>query len=335
MTAIEMLANAIKARNLDDDTFRQYAFWIRKIYYKCLKKPFSQWSGEDVTRAMIWLRDQNYSSTSRKNALCAVVFMFRWVLKKDLGTLDLPPMPKQRKTLRDVPTRDEVAKIIMLLTGNVKLLGGLIYGGGLRVEETCTLRVQDIAFDRKEVRIHQGKGDKSRLPPLAGVMIPALRHYIEVTRLDLYRRDLARGAGYVELPGRLAQKYPRANREFRWQFLFPSYCIRNAAGKSRKSTDEPGYRWHITKEAVEKQFAAALRISGIIKRITPHTFRHAFTTHALENGEEFKTVQDWLGHQDANTTLIYAHSQHRGTSPMDFGLRIEPAREPLKICFEN
>jgi site-specific recombinase XerD len=244
-------------------------------------------------------------------------------------------MPKQRQTLRVVPTREEVARIIMLLTGPVKLIGGLIYGGGLRVEETCTLRVQDIDFQNHEVRIHQGKGDKSRLPPLAELMEPALQHYINVTRFDLFRRDLARGAGYVELPGRLAIKYPRANREYRWQFLFPSNCIRNAQGKPRKTEDEPGWRWHITKEAVEQQFAAANRISGIIKRITPHTFRHAFTTHALENGEEFKTVQNWLGHQDANTTLIYAHSQHRGTSPMDHGRSIRPAAQPLRICFQN
>ena len=118
-------------------------------------------------------------------------------------------------------------------------------------------------------------------------------------------------------------RWLKANREYRWQFLFPSACIRD------------GYRWHITKEAVEKQFANALRISGIIKRITPHTFRHAFTTHALENGEEFKTVQTWLGHEDANTTLIYAHTQHRGTSPMDFGRQLRPDKAPPQISFGN
>lgn len=322
MNAIELLKNAIAARNCDDDTFDQYAFWIRK-FYSFLHKPVSQWSGGDVTRAMAWLHEQRYSATSRKNALCAVVFMFRWVLKRDLGLLDLPPMPKQRKTLRTVPTREEVARIIMLLRGEIKLMAGIIYGGGTRVEETCLLRVQDIDFDNREIRIHQGKGDKSRKPPLAEILIPALEHYIKVTRFDLYQRDLACGAGYVELPGRLANKYPKANREYRWQFLFPSRCIR------------AGYRWHITPEAVQQQFAAANRLSGIIKRITPHTFRHAFTTHALENGEEFETVRKWLGHEDANTTLIYAHTQHRGTSPMDFGRAIKPISEPLRICFKN
>jgi site-specific recombinase XerD len=334
MNAIQLLKNAIFARHCADDTFDQYAFWIRK-FYSFLKIPVSQWSGDDVTRGMVWLRDCNYSATSRKNALCAVVFMFRWVLKRDLGLLDLPPMPKQRKTLRDVPTREEVARIIMLLTGQAKLIGGIIYGGGTRVEETCTLRIQDIDFHNHEIRIHQGKGDKSRLPPLPELMSPVLQHYIKVTRFDLFQRDLARGAGYVELPGRLAIKYPRANREYRWQFLFPSNCIRNEKGRSRKSESEPGYRWQITKEAVEQQFSAANRISGIIKRITPHTFRHAFTTHALENGEEFETVRKWLGHEDANTTLIYAHTQHRGTSPMDFGRVIKPISEPLRICFKN
>ena len=316
-----MLKDAIAAQNRDDDTFDQYAFWIRKLY-GVIQKPFSQWTGDDVTRGMVWLRDQNYASSSRKNALCAVVFMFKHVLKKELGLLNLPPMPKQRKTLRDVPTREEVAKIIMLLRGEVKLMAGLMYGGGTRVEETCKLRVHDIDFHNQEIRIHQGKGDKSRLPPLPEIIIPALKHYIEITRRELYNRDLASGAGFVELPGRLANKYKNANREYGWQFLFPS---------NRVTPD--GYRWYLTPEAVQLELRKARKISGIIKRITPHTLRHGFVTHALENGEEFETVRKWCGHEDANTTLIYAHTQHRGTSPMDFGRKGLPDRKPLEISF--
>ncbi len=322
MTAIEMLRIAISERDRDDDTFDQYAFWIRRIY-GFLKIPVSQWTGADVTRAMVWLRDEKYSASSRKNALCAVVFMFRWVLKRDLGLLDLPPMPKQRKTLKIIPTREEVAKLIMMLRGEFKLLAGLLYGGGTRVEETCMLRVQDIDFDSRNIRIEEGKGNKSRLPPLPDVMVQALKNYIHGERFDLFQRDLAQGAGYVELPNRLDRKYKNANREFRWQFLFPS-----------KKLQTNGYRWHITPNAMQDELRKAVQIAGIIKRITPHTLRHAFCTHALENGEEFETVRNWMGHEDANTTLIYAHTQRKGTSPMDYAARPR-AVQPLEISFNN
>lgn len=323
MTAIEMLKDAIAAQNRDADTFDQYAFWIRKLY-GVVQKPFSQWTGDDVTRGMVWLHQQNYASSSRKNALCAVVFMFRYVLKKDLGLLNLPPMPKQRKPLKDIPTREEVAKLIMLLRGMFRLMGGLMYGGGTRVEETCMLRVKDFDFDNCEIRIHQGKGDKSRLPPLPEAMIPALKNYLFVERKELHDRDLAQGWGFVELPGRLAQKYKNANREFGQQFAFPS-----------RKVSPTGYRWHITPNAMQDELRKARRISGMIKAVTPHTLRHAFCTHALENGTEFETVRKWMGHEDANTTLIYAHTQHRGVSPMDFGRQVRPFNLPAQINFEN
>ena len=221
MNAIDRLKFALAAENRDDSTFDQYAFWLRKIY-GFLKIPASQWTGDDVTRAMVWLNESRYSATSRRQALCAVVFFFRHVLKRDLGQLTLPPMPKQRRTLKIVPTREEVARILSLMRGEFQLMAGLMYGGGTRVEETCMLRVQDLDFERCEIRIEQGKGDKSRKPPLPVVMIPALRAYVEGARRDLHHRDVAAGRGFVELPGRLDRKYPGASQEYRWQFLFAS-----------------------------------------------------------------------------------------------------------------
>lgn len=323
MNAIEMLRQATLTRNLDKDTFQQYAFWIKRIY-GFLKIPASQWTGPDIERAMAWLNEERYSPTSRKLALCAVVFWFKHVLKRDLGQLNLPPMPKQRKTLKVVPTREEVARIISLMRGEFQLMAGLMYGAGTRVEETCMLRVQDIDFDRGEIRIMSGKGDKSRTPPLPQVMIPALKAYIDGPRRDLFNRDIAAGAGHVELPNRLDRKYRNASREYRWQFLFASRRVTN-----------DGKRWYLTPEAVQNALREAVKLAQVTKRVTPHTLRHAFCTHALENGEEFETVRNWMGHTDANTTLIYAHTQHRGTSPMDFGRAIKPAHIPPQITFHN
>ncbi len=325
MTSIDLLKASIEKQACDDDTFKQYAFWIRKVYDH-LKIPASRWTSQDMSKALLWLRAERYSDTSQRCALCAVVFFFKHVLQRELGRLDLPAMPKQRKTLKEVPTREEVARLLMLLRDEFRLMGGLMYGGGTRVKETCKLRVKDFDFERGEIRIHNdtAKGKKSRLPPLPETMIPALQHYFAHQRLELYERDLVQGWGFVELPGRLANKYKSANREYGWQFAFPSRVV-----------SPTGYRWHITPEAFQNELRKARQIAGIIKPVTPHTLRHAFCTHALENGTEFETVRKWMGHEDANTTLIYAHTQHRGTSPMDFGRVVKPMVSVPQITFDN
>jgi len=186
MNAIEMLKAAIAEQSRDDDTFHQYKFWIRKIYHH-LNIPASKWTTADMNKGLMWLRSEKYADQSQRCALNAVVFFFRYVLKRELGRLDLPAMPKQRKQLKEVPTREEVARLIMLLRDEFRLMGGLMYGGGTRVKETCKLRVKDFDFDRCEIRIHNdtAKGKKSRLPPLPEAMIPALKDYFANKRRSI------------------------------------------------------------------------------------------------------------------------------------------------------
>jgi site-specific recombinase XerD len=195
-------------------------------------------------------------------------------------------------------------------------MAALMYGAGLRVNECCHLRVQDIDFAARTVRVHSGKGDKSRLTVLPMVLAPLLKTHF-AWRKSVHDLDLQNGFGFVELPGRLAVKYKNANRELRWQWLFPSTVIRGQ------------YRWHVTDEMIAKQMRAAVRAAGITKRVTPHTLRHGFVTHALEAGNDLAVVQKLVGHEDVNTTMIYAHGDRaRGFSPLDFGARAMPAMEP-------
>jgi integron integrase len=312
MSLIQKLESAATERSLGKSTVACYSFWNRKFYAFC-KLPGSQWTGEMVRVWMLYLADQNYSPVSRKQALNAVVFVFKYVLKRDLGLLDLPPMPKVRQTLRIIPSREELGRIFAGLHGQVKLMAGLMYGSGLRVLcECCRLRVQDIDLEAMTVRVHDGKGAKCRLTLLPVLLVPALRRQI-AWRKALHEQDLADGGGFVELPGRLAQKYPNANRELGWQFLFPSTVRRGQ------------YRWHTTDEAIGKQLRASVRAAGINKRVTPHTLRHAFATHALQNND-IKTVQELLGHEDLNTTAIYLNADAaRGVSPLDVIARPVPA----------
>lgn len=317
MGLIQKLKAAAVEQSLGKSTVACYSFWARK-FYGFIRKPASQWTGEDVCAWMLHLADQNYSAVSRKQALNAAAFVFKRVLLSDMGKLDLPPMPKVHHTLRIVPSREELGRIFAGLRGQVKLMAGLMYGSGLRVFcECCRLRVQDIDLEALTVRVQDGKGAKCRLTVLPQLLVPALRRQI-AWRKALHEQDLADGAGYVELPGRLAQKYPQANRQLGWQFLFPSTVRRGQ------------YRWHTTDEAISKQMRAAIRAAGINKRITPHTLRHAFATHALQAGNDIKTVQELLGHEDLNTTAIYLHADAaRGVSPLDVGARPLPVVNPI------
>jgi integron integrase len=313
MSLITKLEAAATERSLGKSTVACYSFWARKCY-DYSKLPGSQWTGEMVREWMLFLADQKYSPVSRKQALNAVVFVFKHVLKRDLGQLDLPPMPKVRHTLRIIPSREELARIFAGLHGQVKLMAAVMYGSGLRVLcECCRVRVQDVDLEALTIRVHDGKGSKCRRTIIPVCLVPALRRQI-AWRKALHDQDLADGAGYVELPGRLAVKYPKANRELGWQFLFPSTVRRGQ------------YRWHTTDEAIGKQLRAAVRAAGITKRVTPHTLRHAFATHALQAGNDIRTVQELLGHEDLNTTAIYLHADAaHGVSPLDALVRPAPA----------
>jgi integron integrase len=317
MSLIQKLEEAATERSLGKSTVQCYSFWTRK-FYGYAKIPGSQWTGELVRAWMLHLADLNYSAVSRKQALNGIVFVFKYVLKRELGQLDLPPMPKVRQTLRIIPSREELARIFAGLHGQVKLMAAVMYGSGLRVLcECCRVRVQDIDLEALTIRVWDGKGAKSRLTIIPVLLVPALRRQI-AWRKALHEQDLADGAGYVELPGRLAQKYPNANRELGWQFLFPSTVRRGQ------------YRWHTTDEAIGKQLRAAVKAAGILKRVTPHTLRHAFATHAMQAGNDIKTVQELLGHEDLNTTAIYLHADAaRGVSPLDVLAR--PVAQPAQI----
>lgn len=299
------------------NTRSTYQLWVRKFYQHC-QKPASQWAPEDVRQWMLSLHALNYSNTTRKQALCAVKFVFDHVLKSELGWLDLPPMPQVRQTLRTIPTREEIGRIFAGLKGQSKIMAALMYGAGLRVNECCHLRVQDIDFAARTVRVHSGKGDKSRLTVLPMLLIPLLQKHF-AWRKSVHDLDLANGCGLVKLPGRLAIKYKNASRELRWQWLFPSTVIRGQ------------YRWHATDEMIAKQMRVAVRAAGITKRVTPHTLRHGFVTHALEAGNDLAVVQKLVGHEDVNTTMIYAHGDRaRGFSPLDFGPTERPVFSPAQ-----
>ena len=191
----------------------------------------------------------------------------------------------------------------------------LMYGGGLRISELVRLRIQDIDFEYNQITVRDGKGKKDRVTPLAQKITSLLREHIEERRLT-HQLDLAQGFGGVYLPNALAKKYPNADKEFGWQYVFAS---RNIAIDPRSGVDR---RHHIDQSAVNKAIKVAVKkCRSIDKKVSAHTFRHSFATHLLQTGTDIRTIQALLGHSDLQTTMIYTHVLRQGgqgvVSPLD------------------
>ena len=223
----------------------------------------------------------------------------------DLPWLDGIVRARRPERLPVVLSRDEVRALFQRLDGVSRLMASLLYGAGLRVLECCRLRVQDIDFATNQIVVRGGKGDKDRVTMLPGIAKAGLLVHLEDVRAQ-HRHDLSAGAGWVELPTALVRKYPSAGREWVWQWVFPATRIyRDRLTGQRR-------RHHLHESVLQRAVKAAVRQAGLAKRASPHTLRHSFATHLLEDGHDIRTVQELLGHRAVTTTMIYTHVLNRG-----------------------
>jgi integron integrase len=254
------------------------------------------------------------SASTQTQALSAILYLYKEVLQQPLDPVKVIRARKPKR-LPTVLTRDEVARIINAMSGPYQLMAKLLYGSGLRLSECIRLRVKDLDFDQEALIVRDGKGGKDRLTVLPESLLLPLREHLRRVE-QIHQKDLKDGYGAVYLPGALEKKYPNANREWAWQYVFP--------GKSISKDPRSGVRrrHHIAPSSLQKAVRAAAKLAGITdKPVGPHTFRHSFATHLLQNGYDIRTVQELLGHKDVKTTMIYTHVLQKGglavRSPLD------------------
>ncbi len=258
---------------------------------------------------------ENVAAATQNQALNALVFLYREVLGLPLGMIGEIERPTRRPKLPTVLSKEETARLLAVMVPEYQLMAQLLYGTGMRLLECLRLRVKDLDFSQSKIEIHDGKGMKDRITMLPEKLKAPLRLHLEKVKL-WHEQDLAKGAGEVYLPFALARKYPGAAKEWCWQYVFPATSLSKDPESGRVR------RHHVGEVNLQRAVKAALATSKINKAVTPHTLRHSFATHLLENGYDIRTLQELLGHKDVSTTQIYTHVLNKPglgvRSPLDF-----------------
>jgi integron integrase len=312
---LQHLHDLIRRKHYSIRTEKAYADWVRRFLAFHSGIPLERLSEAEISSFLTFLAVREKVSASTQNqALNALVFFFRNVLRRNLDSPFNLVRAKRPFRLPTVLSKTEVQRILNHLSGEHLLMAQLLYGSGLRLMEALRLRVKDIDFGLRQILVRDGKGFKDRITMLPDQLRDPLRIHLERVR-RIFEADLNRGIGGVHLPYALERKYPSAAREWKWQYVFPS---------DRLSTDpRTGVtrRHHADESYLQKEVRRAAREAGILKPVGCHTFRHSFATHLLEAGHDIRTVQELLGHSDVKTTMIYTHVLNRGglgvRSPLD------------------
>jgi integron integrase len=298
---LDRVGQAIRVKHLSRKTEDAYIYWIRKFILFHNKRHPRDMTEKEVRQFLSHLAIEKQVAASTQNqALNAILFLYRVVLEIPLGKIGTVERAHRTKRLPVVFTKTETTRIINQLKGIHKLIAGLLYGSGLRLNECLRLRVKDIDFERSQIMVREGKGSKDRITMLPEKLKETLQRQIKHVRF-LHELDLKEGYGDTLLPFAYDRKSSGSSKELGWQFVFPS-INRSADPRSGLIT-----RHHIQESTIQRVFKEALKETGFFKQGSVHSLRHSFATHLLEDGHDIRTVQELLGHKDVRTTMIYTH----------------------------
>jgi integron integrase len=312
---LDQLRAVLRRKHYSRRTEDAYVAWVlRFIRFHQLRHPRDMGPPELAAFLTHLAVVDHVAAATQNQARSALLFLYHEVLGVDLPALPDVEPAQQPQRLPTVLTRDEVRAVLAHMRGTYRLMAQLLYGSGARLMECVRLRVKDLDFAQHQIVVRDGKGEKDRVTMLPTRLVTPLQDHLRIVRRT-HEEDLSRGDGAVYLPYALERKYPNANREWAWQYVFPA---------DRLSTDpRTGIvrRHHLDESGLQKAVRAAVRAAAITKPASCHTFRHSFATHLLESGYDIRTVQELLGHRDLKTTMIYTHVLNRSgrseRSPLD------------------
>ena len=312
---LDQVSDAIRLKHYSYRTEQTYKEWIKRFILFHNKRHPRDMGAPEIQMFLSHLATQkNVSASTQNQALSAILFLYRNVLLKPIEIPTDLIRAEKSKTLPTVLSHSEALAVIQEMKGVYRLMTKILYGGGLRLTECLRLRVKDLDFANRQVIVRDGKGEDDRLTVLSESLIPELKLHLQSINL-LHQKDLKAGYGEVYLPYALSRKYPNAAKEWIWQYIFPALSL------SIDPLSKKTMRHHVDPSILQKAIRQAAKAAGIDKPVSPHTFRHSFATHLLQNGYDIRTVQELLGHKDVKTTMIYTHVLQRGglavKSPLD------------------
>lgn len=313
---LHLVRAAIRARHYSRSTELAYVHWVKRLVrFHGMRHPDHLGPGE-ITAFLTDLAERGrVSESTQTQALSAILFLYRSVLKRDLGWLDGLVRAKAPARLPAVLTRHEVVRVLDTMEGTTRIAAELLYGSGLRLMECLTLRVKDVEFDKGQLTVRRGKGAKDRVTMLSRAVQPGLRVHLEDVRAR-HLRDVADGVA-VPLPEALERKGPGAATSWLWWWVFPAGRRFVPQGRAHARH----WRMYLHPSVIQRAVTQAGKDAGLTHRVTCHTFRHSFATHLLEDGYDIRTVQELMGHRSVTSTMIYTHVLNRGglgvLSPLD------------------
>lgn len=312
---LDQVRDAIRAKHYSLRTEKTYIDWIRRFILFHKKRHPREMGVAEVQEFIVHLAAEgNVSASTQNQALSAVTFLYRHVLHTELEFPSDTVRPGRSKPLPVVLTPQEARAVIANMSGTPKLMAKILYGSGLRLMECLRLRVKDLDFGNRQIIVREGKGEKDRFTILPDAVTEDLQSHLLIVKA-IHEKDLRDGFGETSLPYAIEKKYRSASKEWLWQYVFPA-SIRSIDPVSKREK-----RHHLDPGVLQKAIRKAAQQAKISKPVSPHTFRHSFATHLLQNGYDIRTVQELLGHKDVKTTMIYTHVLQRGglavKSPLD------------------